>query len=240
MKAMQLAALTMLGAGALCLLTGCTTTRSSHAYVTAEPQSARPVITESLFKADQARMDNEAIAQILDGRISLPAEAHLAVLPFGESGYGGRWMYSVYESVDEAGLDAALAKLGESARVRRVSLLPALMLPEATSISHLREAAARFQADLLLVYRVSTRSYRSYRVLRKDEGSTYAYVEAMLLDVRTGVVPFASTSAETIAVEGSREDVTFGETQARAAREAAGRALLGIAEDLSAFLAKAS
>ena len=28
------------------------------------------------------------------------------------------------------------------------------------------------------------------------------------LDVRTGVVPFASTSAETIAVEGSREDLS--------------------------------
>ncbi len=59
-------------------------------------------------------------------------------------------------------------------------------------------------------------------------------------DARTGVVPFASTSAETIAVEGSREDVIFGETQARAAREAAGRALPGIAEDLSAFPARAS
>lgn len=59
-------------------------------------------------------------------------------------------------------------------------------------------------------------------------------------DARTGVVPFASTRAETIAAEGSRDDVTFGETQARAAREAAGRALPGIAQDLSAFPARAS
>ncbi len=199
----------------------------------------REVINESLFTADQALMSNEDINRILEGRITLPNNSRLAILPFGQSRYGSSWQYSVYETVDQESVDTVLSQLIAHDRVAYVSFLPSLMIPDTLSIAHLRESAARYQANLLLVYRVSTRSYSSYRRFRSDEAHTYVYVEAMLLDVRTGVVPFATSSTVDIAVQETGETLTFAETRQQAERAAAGRALLKIVDDLQQFLSTA-
>ena len=216
---------------------GCTTTKSFSAvpasYETREP------ISEPLFSADNALMSHEDIARALDGKVVLPQKVHVTILPSTESMFGHRRLCSAYESADEASVDAMLSQLGACGRVERVSLLPSMMLPNVVSIAQLREVSARYQADLLLVYRVSDRSYSDFRLLSKDRSKLYAYVEAILLDVRTGIVPFSSAGTEIIDVAETKADITYGETMDRVSREAAGKALLRITNDLIQYLSTA-
>jgi hypothetical protein len=46
------------------------------------------------------------------------------------------------------------------------------------------------QADLLLVFRVSSDTYTQYRAFAKDKVKAYSTCEMVLLDIRTGLVPF--------------------------------------------------
>lgn len=222
-------------------LSGCATHSisavSTEGY--AQAYREREVINESLFTADQALLSNDDINRILEGRISLPDNVRMAILPFGRSRYGSSWHYSVYETVDQESIDAVLSQLIAHDRIAHVSFLPSLMIPDTISITHLRESAARYQANLLLVYRVSTRSYSSYRRFRSDEAHSYAYVEAILLDIRTGIVPFATSSTVDIAVQETGETLTFEETRQQAERAATGRALIQIVDELQRFLSTA-
>ena len=47
--------------------------------------------------------------------------------------------------------------------------LPSLLLPSERSVARLREAAARFQSDLLFVYATDCQVFSRYRVFAADE-----------------------------------------------------------------------
>lgn len=64
------------------------------------------------------------------------------------------------------------------------------MTPSKVSVPLLREAAVRMQADLLLAYRVGSDTYSQYRTVARDKVKAYSTCELVLLDVRTGLVPF--------------------------------------------------
>ena len=68
----------------------------------------------------------------------------------------------------------------------------------------LREAAARYQADLLLLFRSSCRTFERYRLFEQDQARAFCAVESVMLDVRTGLVPFVAT-ARAITISTSRK-----------------------------------
>jgi len=208
---------------------GCVSGKALEAeYLTSPSYQGRPEITESLFASDQAVLGNEEIQTLLTSKITLPQEAHVAILRFGEQ---------FRESVPEVQSNTAfMERLQACPRLRHVSLLPALLVPDKKTVPHLREAAARYQADLLLVYQSRFDQYYRYRTLRKDEAKARCSVEAILLDVRTGVVPFSSVVTEEYVAKESETDFSFSETVDKAEQEAVGRALLQLADDLNAFL----
>ena len=121
-------------------------------------------------------------------------------------------------------------------RIVDASVLPALLVPERRTIPHLREAAARYQADLLLLYRSSSILYGKEKLLAADQAKATCRLEAVLLDVRTGIVPFTSMVVETCTAKQVRDDLTFDETMRKAELEALGEALNAVADDLVAFL----
>ena len=101
---------------------------------------------------------------------------------------------------------------------------------------HWEKAAARFQSDLLLVYRVKKGSYEKYRYVKPDQAKAFCDVEALLLDVRTGVVPFTTRASEEFQVQKTADDFSFVETVNKAEGEALGKALVSVAIALSTFL----
>lgn len=219
-------------------IAGCSTAEPVPALslMSSDPYGDRPTLRDSLFPADQAVLGNEAIQQILSSKIELPREARLAVLRFGSRWRMPQWwsepLAQLHESIDGGLLDTLRA----SQRVSDASLLPSLMTPERQTVPHLREAAARFQADLLLVYRTISESHPKEKLLARNQVKAYCTAEAVLLDVRTGIVPFSSVVTRGVLVTESREDLRFSETIQRAELEATNQAVDQIAEELVHFL----
>ena len=123
-----------------------------------------------------------------------------------------------------------------SEQILEVAPLPSLMTPRQLSIPGFREAAVRMQADLLLVFRIGSDTYSQYRAFAKDKVKSYSTCELVLLDVRTGLVPFAKVvSREQMEVKKST-DMDLAETMRRAEQASAVDALKVAAEELVGFV----
>ena len=193
----------------------------------------RELLQHSLFRSDQAVLNGEEVQRILESRIELPSSSHLAVLRLGTRSEILAW--SLFSPSAEASGNP-LESLAASPRVEHISWLPSLLVPEKITVPLLREAAARFQADLLLIFRAPCQDFREYHWLRKDKARTYCAAEAVLLDVRTGIIPFSSSSVQALEVLPEEGDVSFHESTKRAEAEASRRALVQVASEVADFL----
>ena len=204
----------------------------------ARAREERSTLTESLFKEDQALLGNDELKTILGSPVVLPDRAKLAVVRFGRMPYWWGWSEDFVRTNEE--IDANfLGGLRESARLREVAYLPSLVTPPVMTIPHVRQAAARLQADLVLIYRTATYNYERHRWFRASRTKAYCTVEAVLLDTRTGVIPFSTIVNERFAASESKRDYGFDETMARAEQQAIGRAWQRLAADTVAFLDRA-
>lgn len=216
------------------LACSCLSTRSAvstdPSYMASREYQQRHAADGSLITADKELLEGESVAALLDSRIVLPEQARLAVATTNYDESLGIW------SASDDGQGSLFDAFSRARRVNHVSLLPSLLTPSIKSVPHLRVAAARYQAHLLLVYKGYETSFTEWRVFRRDRARTQYAVEAVLLDVRTGTVPFTSVSYQEYEVQESKQDFSLYEAERRAQQAAERAALRDIAEDLTAFL----
>ncbi len=201
-------------------------------YYSSPDYQERDLLEQSLFRSDQEVMSGEEIRRILESRIQVPASSHLAMLRVGSRSEILAW--SLFGSSTLS--PSPFQSLSTSPRVERISWLPSLLVPEKITVPLLREAAARYQADLLLVFRAPCQDFRDYRWLRADKARTYCAAEAVLLDVRTGIIPFSSSALEALEVLQTESDVSLYESTQRAEAQASTKALSHVASDVAEFL----
>lgn len=192
---------------------------------------------ESLFAGDAATLSDDAIQKILAHRYEAPRLSRIALMPFGREVWS-TWSEE-FSLASEAMQRDVIAKLRASPRVYDASYLPSILVPENRSVPRLREAAARYQADLLLVYRSYCRSFDRYRWFKPDEVRAHCGVEAVLLDTRTGLVPFTTVVTEAYDIVENEDDVNFRETRYRAQADATAAALADVSDEIVRFLASA-
>jgi hypothetical protein len=188
-------------------------------------------LQESLFKGDQAVLSNADLERILAGDVILADRHRLGVLSLSPRVAWSREL----ADLDSRNTELFLNALGSSTQLTQVKLMPTLLIPEKRTVPYLREAAARFQADLLLVYtRIQT--FEQNRMVGADEVRAACLAESVLLDVRTGIVAHSARTTERIAAKTLRGDLNFSETIAKAQTEATGKAILNLAEGLVTYL----
>jgi hypothetical protein len=204
-------------------------------YMASAEYQNRPKAGESLFGTDEAVLRGANIEQILTSKVVIPPKARLAIMQFGNR-RTTYWWSEEFAKLDQDLENGLVAVLHNSKRLADVSLLPSMMVPDKQSIPYLREAAARYQADLLLVYRSGSRTFDKSRFLSPNQVKAKCIVEAILLDTRTGIVPFAMASAQEYTAKKEKEDYGFSETTARAELKAIEFGLDKIGEDLARFL----
>lgn len=215
-------------------LVGCstmaTTTQRPDSYYTSAP--AQPA---SLFAGDEKVLSDEAIARILDYEYAAPPLSRIAVMPFGREVWS-TWSEELAVATEEtkAGL---LDSLKRSPRVYDASYLPSILIPNNRTVPQLREAAARYQADLLLVYRSYCQSYERFRLFSADSSRAFCGVEAILLDTRTGLVPFTAAATHTYVRTKSSNDQNFRETTMKGELTAISTALTDVSGEILRFLA---
>jgi hypothetical protein len=105
-------------------------------------------------------------------------------------------------------------------------------------VGHLREAAARFQADVVFVYRTDCQAYERYRFFQASQAKAFCSAESALLDVRSGIVPFTTRSLRDFTVAEESSDAGFLETVRNAETHAFTAALEENARGLNGFLSR--
>lgn len=154
------------------------------------------------------------------------------------SRYYGRyyWRDEDYVKLQQLQVETLSTTLLKGEQIKEVLPLPSLMTPRQVSIPLIREAAVRMQADLLLVFRIGSDTYSQYRTFAKDKVKAYSTCEMVLLDIRTGLVPFARViNREQVELKQST-DLDLAETMRRAEQASAAEALKAAAEDLVQFV----
>ena len=211
---------------------------ASPDYFSSLDYQARETLRQSLFREDLSLLSNEEIERILSSKIELPRDARLALLQLG-----GDAQVLVLPAPQGGGEGSGLTELAERLaaceRLSSVALLPSLLVPANLSVAKLRESAARFQADLLFIYRTPCLPFQRHRLLGADEAKVYCVAEGVLLDVRSGIIPFSAAAMATFGAVKRPEDLTSYETLRRSQGRAIVEALEELADDLLAFLAAA-
>lgn len=219
------------------LLVGCTTAELETGRSYMRSVEDRPKLESSLFKSDQAVIDEETIKRILSSKIELPKRAKIAVLKFSGQ-FGSYYDYDkteTYLKLQQSQLDTLSRKLYRSSRIADVAILPSLLTPKEKTIPMLREAAVRMQADLLLVFDVSSDIYSEYRLFQNDRIKAYSTCEVVLIDVRTGIIPFTAVSTRDFLTEKADKELSSSEARKRAEATATYYALSEITNRLLHF-----
>lgn len=198
-------------------------------------------LTESLFEEKDRTISEENIQKLLSGKLQLLDTLRIAVYKHGST--SARSVKFGYYRTDEEFLktqqsfvDTIVSSLSKNKRVQQVTLLPTMLIPANPTLTRLRESAVRVQADVLLVFAIQSDLYEKTKLIGKDEIKAYATTEALLLDIRTGLIPFSTILTNDYLSEESRDDLNFAEQRARAERAAVHLTLGRLNERLRLFL----
>lgn len=220
---------------AMLVVTGCSsiaTQNRPHEYYTPGQNNANK---EPLFGAPEGMLADKDIERILNYRLQLPAKSRIAILKLSSDSY---WRYysNDFAQLTESISTDFIGQLRSSSRVYDASFLPSMLIPEQRTVPYLREAAARYQADLLLAYRSNCSTFEKYKFIDPNETKAYCSVEAVLLDIRSGIVPFTVVSSNEFSATKSEGDTNFSETIKKAELAAVSKSLKEVASQLNVFI----
>ena len=198
-------------------------------------------ITESLFKDKDSTLSEEAIQTLLNGKIVFPDTLRIAVFNYApqKSNYYNhfyRWDNEEYLGLQQAYMETVVSGLKASKRVKKVILMPSILANSTSSLTQLREATVRLQADLLLIFHLQSDLYYKYRLFKKDEAKAYANCEALLMDIRTGMIPHADVLTNEQLIQKKDQDFDVETMQKRAVKASVLGVLEEITQSIAAFI----
>jgi len=191
---------------------------------------------DSLFSSDASLLSDSDIERILSYKYEAPPLNRVAILPIGWNAWLG-WSEEMAVATEDVNRQL-IAKLRASPRIYDASFLPSILIPDKRTVPYIREAAARYQADLVLVFRSACNSFQKFRFFQADKIRAYCTVEAVLLDVRSGLVPFVAVATRNYNTVKSKTDLSLRETVLRSQLSAIADALEEVSIATVGFLAK--
>ncbi len=197
-------------------------------------------ITQSLFNDKTATISEENIQKILDGNFKLPAQLRIAIVNAGTSKMNNRyyWNDEQYLKTQQAYLDSLEMHLKQSQKVTSVATIPDLLLTKPLTYTNIREAAVRLQADVVIVYSITTDVYSKYKVFTKADIKAFATTQFLLLDVRTGLIPFSTIVTKDQLSKKQETELDNSEATNRIQKEAVLMTLAEIGNKLTDYLEK--
>jgi hypothetical protein len=207
---------------------------------TAYGYEKQELITRSLFDSKDRTISEEDVHRLLNGRIKIPDTVRVAIFKYASTSinryYANWWTDEEYLKTQQSFVDSLTREIESSQKVRKVIAVPSMLTTSSPTITELRETAVRLQADILVVYSVTSDIYYKYKLFKKNEAKAFATCETIMMDTRTGVIPHSSVvTKEKLVVKGS-EDFNESETRKQAEREAILLTLTDSGRRISAFL----
>ncbi len=185
------------------------------------------LITQSLFADKNSNISEDNIQKILAGKYLLPPNLRIAIIKIENNTKKNNYYYYNNYHTDEgylrnqqAYIDLLTKYLKQTSRVERVSLIPDMLLSKPETYTTIREAAVRMQADIVIIYFISSDIYTKFKFLSKDDIKAFATTQLIMLDVRTGLVPFTAISTKDFMSQKKTEDMDNTDTKNRIQHEA--------------------
>ncbi|TDK45558.1 hypothetical protein [Algoriphagus formosus] len=206
---------------------------SAQAYYQSEPP-----ITQSLFADQSSTISEENIRKILEGTYSLPENLRISLVKL-ESTQNQRsyyWNNEEYLKSQQEYLDRFTESFKRSERVQQVSQIPDLLISSNPSFTTIREVAVRTQSDLVVIYSINSDLYSHYKVFAKTDMKAFATTQLILMDVRTGLIPFSTIVTEEFQSKRMDGELNDNEAANRIKNEAVLLTIQEIGEQINQFL----
>lgn len=184
----------------------------------------RDEIQTSLFESDKSEISQEAVDRLLSGNIIFPDNIRIAVFKMPNS-YSLTYKYYGYSSEERLDTEQEIFQsvsegISDTNKIQWIKPLPSILSPDNTTISKLREAAVRLQADILVIFSVSSDIFTDYNVFSKNEVKAYSTCEMIAFDTKTGIIPFSEMNTKKIIEKELSTDADISETRKRAEKKA--------------------
>ncbi len=197
------------------------------------------LITQSLFNDRNASISEENIQKILEGNYRLPQQLRVAIVRLDNTSQRrSYWGDEQYLKTQQSYLDLFQEKLKQSARVANVSIIPDLLISKSPSFTTIREAAVRMQADVVVIYTINSDLYSKYKFFSKPDIKAFATTQLIMLDVRTGLIPFSCIVTKDALSQKTKEELDNAEASNRIQNEAVLLTINDIGQKITAFLNK--
>jgi hypothetical protein len=201
-------------------------------------EATDPLITQSLFSDKASTITEENIQKILDGDYKLPAKLRVAIVkletPQKQNAF--YWNDEEYIRNQQAYIQTLTEQLTRSPRVAKVTLVPELMIGKPLSITNLREAGVRMQADVMIIFTSIGDLYSKYKFFSKADIKAFATTQVVVLDTRTALVPFTYITTKDVLSQKSAADLDYSEARKRIQNEAVKLTISDVGDKLVAFL----
>lgn len=203
---------------AILVLGVCISSCGPSGYLSRDEEGGPP-ITESLFTDKSSTISEENIQKILDGTYKMPQQLRVAILKLEGTQrryYWYSWGDEAYLRTQQAFLDSFTAKFKQSPRVTKMMAIPDLLVSKSPqSLTSIRESAVRMQADIVVAYAINSDIYTKYRSFKSPNIKAYATTQLIIMDVRTGLVPFSTIVTRDFLAAKKKEELDVTEARNR-------------------------
>lgn len=212
------------------LTVGCSTASKNTTYMNEDTYKSREIIKTSIL--DGGEVSEEKIEKFLSGRISLPKEIIIGVVRLKESSDG-----LGFNKVDDELAQKFYSSNSWGARVRSVVPVPSLLMSSPINLKGLRQTAALLQANMLVILSPITYTDSKYNWLQSDKVKGITNLEVIVMDTKTGAIPFTQVISETVELEADKnKDYDIYESMNRAKFESEKKAILQVSKAVGQFL----
>ena len=198
------------------------------------------LITQSLFNDKTATISEENIQRVLDGTYKLPRQLRVALVKLESSSQRrNSWYYwndEQYLKTQQGYLALFTDKFKQSSRVVNTFSIPDVLISRSPSFTSIREAAVRMQADIVVIYSIASDLYSKYKAFSKPDIKAYATTQLIIMDVRTGLIPFSTISTKDALSQKKKEELENSEAASRVQNEAVLATITEISGKITDFL----
>jgi len=222
------------------LISSCDTGKQAAYSLNQGYTTGDTLITQSLFNDKAATISEENIQRVLDGNYKLPPELRVAIVKLESSSqkrnYWYYWNDEQYLKTQQSYLDLFTDKFKQSPRVINTFSVPDVLISKSPSFTSIREAAVRMQADIVVIYSIASDLYSKYKAFSKPDIKAYATTQLIIMDVRTGLIPFSTISTKEALSQKKKEELENAEAASRVQNEAVLATITDIGEKITGFL----
>ena len=202
-------------------------------------QEADPIITQSLFSDRSATIPEEQINRMLQGNYKLPSQLRVALVKMDAEPQTKRmrtYADEDYLKLQQSYQDVLIEKLRLTSRVSRISGIPDLLVTRGSSYTNIREAAVRMQADLVVIYSITSDIYTKYKAPAEPDIKAFATTQIVMMDVKSGMQPFSTVVTKDHVAKRKPETPEDPAALARAENEAVLTSLFEVGTQITDFL----